>query len=422
MTEQQYMQLMAQQRGGQQRQPSPEQQAMMMQQQQMQEGPGAAGGFMGGLLDSALIGLLPNSSYQNPNNPANVGASKMGGLIGMILPMLLAKYGAGKVLSSLASKEGMLANWMGKTAQGVERTTEQLGRADMLASVLGGGIGGGLAEGPVGGLLGAAGMGAYSKFAGAGAAMAPEDTYAISKLFGGGKVTKPLTAEQKAIKDNMVKLSSEEAKAATQRVRTVYDPKTKAINLTEVIDDAPQGFEKIQYGKAVVGDKEVYVRGRDIIEGYKANPEGKVVVKRASRSDVTRPDGTHDKTPVYAEAEEKTFAQMYQDLIESLYKAKAKDGKAAFLDTWGEQVKKYSITEKTKVSNGIGKVGELETQIYKNSSFPSFRDDVKYEFLTSSTKRTNSPAKVNIKEDIKTPEGEEADLEDIELAMEMMKK
>lgn len=325
MTEQQYMQLMAQQRGSQQRQPSPQEQAMMMQQQQMQEGPGAAGGFMGGLLDSALIGLLPNSSYQNPNDPANVGASKMGGLIGMILPMLLAKYGAGKVLSSLASKEGMLANWMGKTAQGVERTTEQLGRADMLASVLGGGIGGGLAEGPVGGLLGAAGMGAYSKFAGAGAAMAPEETYAISKLFGGGKVkppTKPLTKEQEIIKKNTeagrVTVPDEELKVFKSDVTSAYDAKTGEVNLKPIVNYSRSGFDEHQFAVTKVGDKLEYITPRDLIENAASKGDEIVTVRKATQQEVkTTVNGKEkiDRTPKYGEEESKTWSQLLDEYV-----------------------------------------------------------------------------------------------------------
>lgn len=306
MTEQQYMQLMAQQRGGQQRQPSPEQQAIMMQQQQMQEGPGAAGGFMGGLLDSALIGLLPNSSYQNPNDPANVGASKMGGLIGMILPMLLAKYGAGKVLGSLASKEGMLANWMGKTAQGVERTTEQLGRADMLASVLGGGIGGGLAEGPMGGLLGAAGLGAYSKFAGAGKLMKDKETYAIGELFGGGKVKPPKTPQQKAQTANTVYLKGEDAAPIKEKLATVYAGDKP--HLYSVVDDFKTGLDTKQFAITKIEGKTHYITPREVIKNAELNPDVQVTVNRVRRN----PDGGK---PTVLEEETKTWAQLEDDLM-----------------------------------------------------------------------------------------------------------
>mgnify|MGYP003585267468 CR=1 FL=1 len=384
MTEQQYMQLMAQQRGGQQRQPSPEQQAMMMQQQQMQEGPGAAGGFMGGLLDSALIGLLPNSSYQNPNDPANVGASKMGGLIGMILPMLLAKYGAGKVLSSLASKEGMLANWMGKTAQGVERTTQQAGRADMLASVLGGGIGGGLAEGPMGGLLGAAGLAAHSKFMGAGKAMGDKETYAIGELFGGGKV-KPLKTKEQLIKEAKINksktnLTAEESKIYSEKIRNVYDPKTKTINLTDVVDDAKAGFDDIQYGKVGPDD---YISAREVIEGYKRDPLQKITVERAVANKVQLPDKTWDKTPKYLAPTEKSYQEMYDELQQILLTDKKvytlKDGKkktVSFMEDWYINNKK-GVKEKVKGTNSLTPITTIENRLKVAGKFPGFQPTAK---------------------------------------------
>jgi len=364
MTEQQYMQLMAQQRGGQQRQPSPEQQAMMMQQQQMQEGPGAAGGFMGGLLDSALIGLLPNSSYQNPNDPANVGASKMGGLIGMILPMLLAKYGAGKVLSSLASKEGMLANWMGKTAQGVERTTEQLGRADMLASVLGGGIGGGLAEGPVGGLLGAAGMGAYSKFAGAGAAMAPEETYAISKLFGGGKV-KPTKEQLKsqAVKNAEVKPTPEELASFKERASKIYDPETKTSNLSLIVDDAKTGFDKAQWGHIKVDGKDVQITPRTVIQkAFSEGADEKVLFKKAKVN-----PSKDSNVPTYSPEREVTWKEMYDEMVAPLIKGSGKT--TPYIPYKANEIASGKLG--AKYSTSWQKASQIESKIVEAHKLPN---------------------------------------------------
>jgi len=306
MTEQQYMQLMAQQRGGQQRQPSPEQQAMMMQQQQMQEGPGAAGGFMGGLLDSALIGLLPNSSYQNPNDPANVGASKMGGLIGMIIPMLLAKYGIKNMAIPALAKEGnALGKWLSAGADGA-LATQAAGRADMLASVLGGGIGGGLAEGPMGGLLGAAGLAAHSKFMGAGKAMGDKETYAIGELFGGGKVKPPKTPQQKAQSKNTTFLKGEDAAPIKEKLATVYAGDKP--HLYGVIDDIPAGFDDTQFAITKIEGKTHYITPREVVKNAELNPEVQVTVSRVKKN----PNGGK---PTVLEEETKTWAQLEEDLM-----------------------------------------------------------------------------------------------------------
>ena len=366
MTQEQYMQLMAQRQ--QQRQPSPEQQAMMMQQQMMaeqQSAPGAAGGFMGGLLDSALAGLVPNSMYQNPNDPNNVSASKVGGLIGMIIPMLLAKYGIKNfALPALAKEGSALGRWLGAGTEAAA-STQNLARADMLASVLGGGIGGGLAEGPMGGLLGAAGLGAYSKFAGAGKLMGEGETYGFSKLFEGGKATKPLTKEQKlkqeAVERAKIDATPEESTAFAERFKSVYDPTTKTVNLAPIIDDATQGFDNFQYGIIKVGDKVEQVTPRTIIQ--KANSEAaneKIVFQKARKVSGKKPD--------YSPEVEKTWAELYSDMIEPLLKSDKK-GHSPWIDYYLKTNAKNEFKKKFQTS--WGEATAFENKIADKHKLPS---------------------------------------------------
>jgi len=396
MTQEQYMQLMAQRQ--QQRGPSPEQQAMMMQQQMMaeqQSAPGAAGGFMGGLLDSALAGLVPNSMYQNPNDPNNVSASKAGGLIGMIIPMLLAKYGIKNfALPALAKEGSALGRWLGAGTEAAA-STQNLARADMLASVLGGGIGGGLAEGPMGGLLGAAGMGAYSKFAGAGKLMGEKDTYGLSKLFEGGKATKPLTKEQKleqeAIKRAKVKPTPEEVEGFKQRVSKIYDPETKTVDIRPILDDANAGFDDIQWGHIKVGDKNVQITPRTVAEKAFSEEAGeKVIFKKAKES--TSKDSN---IPTYSPEREVTWKEMYDEMVAPLLKG-SKDG-SPYIPykhkkiTEGNVGDKYSTSwqEATKIQNKIKTAHHLPRVYSKGEVYDGYTRYVKPIKTTAGTADLN---------------------------------
>jgi len=409
MTQEQYMQLMAQRQ--QQRGPSPEQQAMMMQQQMMaeqQSAPGAAGGFMGGLLDSALAGLVPNSMYQNPNDPNNVSASKAGGLIGMIIPMLLAKYGIKNfALPALAKEGSALGRWLGAGTEAAA-STQNLARADMLASVLGGGIGGGLAEGPMGGLLGAAGMGAYSKFAGAGKLMGEGETYGFGKLFEGGKATKSLTKEQKLkqaeAEKASVPLTAEEKVIYNEKIKNIYNPKTKQINLKDVIDDSANGFDDVQYGKVIDEKGESILTPRAIIQKGVETPDVKIKVSRV----ITDSKG-HFKG--YAEAEEKSFGEMLEEIYGSLLKnEKGGDGKLRpYMDKWLYGVNKNGIKTKIASTNSISYITGIENTIARNLRLPKYSGSKLpvYEGYTPYVKPVKSAKPTTSSDGITTSKGEQ---------------
>lgn len=131
-----YMQQMQQQ--------GPQQQMMMQDPYTQQEMPpssggGGVGGFMGGMLDTALFGMVPDSIYQTADNQSSVNAGSIAGLIGLLGAgglgaNALLKKGNGKGIGGLlkglfgggtkgaknAAKntEGKIAKaWKDKTAQ-----------------------------------------------------------------------------------------------------------------------------------------------------------------------------------------------------------------------------------------------------------------------------------------------------------------
>lgn len=369
MTQEQYQQMML------------ERQAMEQEQMMQPQGPGVAGGFMGGLLDSALAGLLPNQQYLNPQNPGNAGAAQMGGLIGMIIPMLLAKWGIKNMaLPALAKEGGMLAKYLPKL--GEEAMTANTGyKADMLASILGGGIGGGLAEGPMGGLLGAAGMAGYSKFRGAGA-VDDAGKLNLGELFSNKPPKAPPTTPAGttgAVKegvdpmlDNVAKATEDVTKAYRAKVPNVYNPKTGEINLTSVIDDTATKFDEKQLGKIVIDGEEMLITPRGVIEGLQSNANKTIQFSKATKSGVKG-----DRTPKYDEYKSMTFKDLYEYMITPFKAAKTVKGgkKTTEIDNWLWASMNKPIEVSTK--GGITQATRLENTIYKTFNLPGYQPTAK---------------------------------------------
>jgi len=293
MTQEQYMQLMAQQQG---------QRAMMQQSS-------PANSFMGGLIDSAAFGLMPND-YIDPNNPSSAGQAQLGGMLGMIIPMLLAKYGIKTGASALAKSENALGRWIGAAESAATRTPEQLGRLDMLASILGGGVGGGLAMGPMGGLLGAAGMGAYSRFVGPGAAMGEKATYDFGKLFS-GKPKPPKTPKDKAISKSTEIIQGKEAAQVKEAAKTAFKDPAKP-DLDPIVDMMKGGFDDKQFAYLYdeAGEITNTITPRSLIKKAKEDPSGKITVSKVTKNPVKG-----ETTPIASEKKETTWAELLDEFI-----------------------------------------------------------------------------------------------------------
>lgn len=325
-----------------------EQYAQMIAQQQMAQqaqGP-AMGGFMGGLLDSATAGLLPNSLYVNPQDPTNRDSAQLGGLLGMIIPALLGKWGGGALARNLATKidpktASGIAKWMLGAGQGEAQAANALYRQDMLGGLLGGALGGGMAEGPLGMLLGA-GIGGGATYMNR-ASDAGE--LGLMKMF--EKAPKPNYSSSKSV------ASPEPVKATVkEKMEKVYDPETKTLNLKDISDDIADRLHEQTVGLAVIDNVQYKITPKTIIDEWANNAAGEVTIKRAI------PQG-QGVAPAFTESETVTWQKLYDDFLTPMMTGKKVIGKGAkkkemsALDAWLQEPKKFGISqgEKNQIPN-----------------------------------------------------------------------
>jgi len=329
-----------------------EQYAQMMAQQQMAQqaqGP-AMGGFMGGLLDSAIFGLLPNSLYENPQDPTNRDSAQLGGLLGMIIPALLGKWGGGALARNLATKidpktASGIARWMLGAGQGEAQAANALYRQDMLGGLLGGALGGGMAEGPLGMLLGA-GIGGGATYMNR-AENAGE--LGLMKMFEKTKVTPP-TPELK----NIVKATPEKAKTVMEKITGVYDKQNNMVKLVDIVDDLE--LEKITIGKIDIDGVAHKLTGKDLAIKAIDSADEKIVISKAAKKD--------GKGVQFMEPVETTYGELYKEFTSPLLTlTKHKKNPRAWIENQLGKVKQEGVD--------VGKVSEKPTifkQIYNKLS------------------------------------------------------
>jgi hypothetical protein len=384
-----------------QRQMQPQMQLQMQPQMQMRQQlppqpPGASEGFIGGLLDSAVAGLLPNT-YLNPQDPSNMGAAKAGGLLGMIVPILLAKWGLKNLASKYAAKgleEGgnFLSKWLGNSMD----SPNALAKLDMLSSIGGGLLGGTVAEGPLGGLLGAAALATHSNFLGPGA-VEGAGKYQFGKLFDNlFKKTDEKEIARRLAKKYAEKNTTPATQEEIQALKNKYEQAKRGLethgvfDIRPFMDDASKGFDSGAYGNIKIGDKIEQVSPRTITLKAFSDEANTPITFQKLTARTKKVNGKEMATdPKAGEFTETTWKDLYADMIKPVV-----DGVSAKNGKWKikpmDKIFEFEFAPGKATSGSFTPITQIENNLQKIHKFPLLKRDKPMYGDTGSFKRTKT--------------------------------